>query len=115
MKRVVVLVAALCWGLAASAMSLREWRSLQLVDEEHGPAYAEYYLIGALEGILEAHDQAVRAGAKPFICRNGRRLEPQMAQSLFSTELQRNADQYEADMPVTLVLSNALSTVYTCS
>jgi hypothetical protein len=30
------------------------------------------------------------------------------------TELQRNADVYEADMPVQLVLTNALVTVYGC-
>ena len=33
--------------------------------------------------------QAVRAGAKPQICINGRRLEPHMAKPLFDAELQR--------------------------
>ncbi|MEY4345559.1 MAG: hypothetical protein RL032_1391, partial [Pseudomonadota bacterium] len=33
---------------------------------------------------------------------------------LFDTELQRNAGVYEADMPVQLVMVNALGTVYPC-
>jgi hypothetical protein len=37
-----------------------------------------------------------------------------MARSLFDTELQRNDGVYEADMPVQLVLRNALATVYSC-
>jgi hypothetical protein len=37
-----------------------------------------------------------------------------MAEGLFQTELKRNGDLYEADMPVTLVMGNALSTVYPC-
>ena len=65
-------------------------------------------------GALAAHAQAVRSGAAPTICLNGRRLEPFMAKSLFDTELKRNADVYEADMPVQLVMVNALSAVYPC-
>ena len=37
-----------------------------------------------------------------------------MAKPLFDTELQRNSGLYEADMPVQLVLVNALSSSYTC-
>ena len=67
-----------------------------------------------LEGALEAHTQAVRAGASASICLNGRRLEPSMAKNLYTTELKRNADLYEADMPVQMVLLNALATAYLC-
>lgn len=104
-----------CAGVAsmASAMSLRELRTLAQ-SEEQGENYVNYYLVGVMEGILEAHAQDVRHGATPVICLNGRRLEPGAAQSLFQTELKRNADLYEADMPVQLVLSNALATVYSC-
>jgi hypothetical protein len=37
-----------------------------------------------------------------------------MAKPLFDAELRRNKDLYEADMPVQLVLFNALSTAYSC-
>jgi hypothetical protein len=104
-----------CIGIAntASAMSLRELRTLAKTDKQ-GDSYVNYYLVGVMEGALEAHTQDVRNGAKPVICLNGRRLEPRMAKSLFETELQRNAGVYEADMPVPLVLTNALATVYPC-
>jgi hypothetical protein len=104
-----------CIGIAntASAMSLRELRTLAKTDKQ-GDNYVNYYLVGVMEGALEAHTQDVRNGAKPVICLNGRRLEPRMAKGLFETELQRNAGVYEADMPVPLVLSNALATVYPC-
>ena len=109
-------VAAVC-GLvlpSASAMSLRELRALELTHKDHGVAYVQYYLVGAMEGALEANAQAVRAGAKALFCLNGRRLEPRMAKPLFDAELKRNAGLYEADMPVQLVLVNALATAYTC-
>jgi hypothetical protein len=104
-----------CIGIAntASAMSLRELRTLAKTDKQ-GDNYVNYYLVGVMEGALEAHTQDVRNGAKPVICLNGRRLEPRMAKGLFETELQRNAGVYEADMPVPLVLTNALATVYPC-
>jgi hypothetical protein len=38
-----------------------------------------------------------------------------MARSLYQTELTRNADSYEADMPVQLVLSAALRNSYRCA
>ena len=56
----------------------------------------------------------VRSGGKPLFCLNGRKLEPRMAKPLFDAELKRNAGLYEADMPVQLVVLNALSTAYTC-
>jgi hypothetical protein len=37
-----------------------------------------------------------------------------MARSLFDTERQRNAGVYEADMPVQLVMTNALANFYPC-
>lgn len=112
-------VAALCSLLAlslqaASAMSIRELRALEKSDSKQGANYKRYYLVGVMEGALEAHEQAVRAGAAPAICLNGRRLEPSMAEGLYQTELQRNRDEYEADMPVPLVMRNALGTVYPC-
>ena len=67
-----------------------------------------------MEATLTAHDAGVRAGAAPSICLNGRRLSPPMAEGLFQTELKRNSDLYEADMPVQLVMGNALATVYPC-
>ncbi|OYU43432.1 MAG: hypothetical protein CFE44_18395, partial [Burkholderiales bacterium PBB4] len=94
--------AALAIGLAcnaASAMTLREMRGLEKSDKKQGENYVNYYLVGAMEGAIEAHNQAVRAGVKPSICLNGRRLEPHMARSLFDTELKRNVGVYEADMP----------------
>ncbi len=104
-----------CLGVAtaASAMSLRELRGLEKSGKQ-GIFYANYYLVGVMEGALEAQAQAVRNGATPVICLNARRLEPHMAKGLFDTELKRNADVYEADMPVQLVMFNALSTVYPC-
>jgi hypothetical protein len=113
--RVLVLCSLLALGLqSASAMSIRELRALENSDKKQGANYKRYYLVGAMEGALEAHEQGVRAGAKPGICLNGRRLLPSMAEGLYQTELQRNGDVYEADMPVPLVLANALATVYPC-
>lgn len=107
-------VLGLAGGSAAHAMSIREIRGLEQSDKVHGAAYVQYYLVGAMEGALEAQAHAVRAGAKPLFCLNGRKLEPRMAKPLFDAELKRNAGVYEADMPVQLVLLNALSTAYTC-
>lgn len=97
----------------AQAMTIREMRTLEK-KEKLGSTYTDYYLVGVMEGAVEAHNQAVRSGAKPSICLNGRKLEPHMAKSLYTTELKRNADVYEADFPVQLVLTNALATVYPC-
>lgn len=98
----------------AMAISIRELRTLALTDKDHGDEYVQYYLVGAMEGALEAHASMVRAGAKPVVCLNARRLEPRMAKSLFDGELRRNAGFYEADMPVQLVLMNALVAAYAC-
>ena len=99
--------------LPAFAMSIREMRTLEKT-EKLGSTYTDYYLVGVMEGTLATHDQAVRNGATPTICLNGRRLLPSMAKGLFTSELKRNADLYEADMPVELVMLNALGTVYPC-
>jgi len=106
---------ALCLVVAstAQAMTIREMRTLEKTEKQ-GSTYTDYYLVGVMEGALEAHSQAVRAGASASICLNGRRLEPSMAKNLYATELKRNADLYEADMPVQLVMVNALGTVYPC-
>jgi len=99
---------------SAEAMSIRELRALEKSDARQGANYKRYYLVGAMEATVAAHDAGVRAGATPSICLNGRRLEPAMAEGLYQTELKRNSDLYEADMPVDLVLQNALATVYPC-
>ena len=99
---------------SASAMTIRELRTLEASDKKQGEAYVNYYLVGAIEGALEAHAHGVRSGAKPQVCLNGRKLEPRMAKGLYYSELHRNADVYEADMPVQLVVMNALGTVYPC-
>lgn len=99
---------------ALHAMSIRELRALEASDQEHGANYVQYYLVGAMEGALEANSHAVRGGGKALFCLNGRRLEPRMAKPLFDAELKRNAGLYEADMPVQLVLVNALASAYTC-
>ena len=109
----IALVAGFAVAWPAAAMSIREMRTLEKTEKQ-GSTYSDYYLVGVMEGVLEGHDQAVRRGAAPTICPNGRKLEPRMAKSLYTTELQRNADLYEADMPVQLVVANALVTVYPC-
>lgn len=113
-RAAVLFVTSLSVATAASAMSLRELRGLAKAGKQ-GPDYVNYYLVGAMEGALEAHAHAVRAGATPSICLNGRRLEPHMAKPLYDAELKRNAGVYEADMPVQLVMVNALNTVYPCA
>ena len=99
---------------AAQAMSIREMRVLE-ANEKDGKTYANYYLVGVMEGLREASDTAVRDGRKPIFCVDGRRLEPSMARSLYQAELSRNADQYEADMPVQLVVKAALQNSYRCT
>ena len=109
----VVLLTGVALAWPAAAMSIREMRTLEKTEKQ-GSTYSDYYLVGVVEGALEGHDQAVRKGAAPTICLNGRKLEPRMAKGLYTTELKRNADLYEADMPVQLVVANALTTVYPC-
>ncbi len=98
----------------ASAMSLRELRQLERANPKQGDLYVQYYLIGVLEGIQEANTALTRAGGRPLFCQNGRRLDATQAQTIFNTELKRNAELYEADMPVQLVMMNALASTYTC-
>ena len=98
---------------SASAMSIRELRALENTLEQ-GSAYTQYYLVGVLEGLVEANAAAVRLGGRPQFCQNGRKLEPRMASSMYLAELKRRADLYEADMPVQMVLLNALATAYLC-
>jgi len=97
----------------AGAMSLREFQALEMNDQQ-GEHYANYYLIGVMEGALEAHQHAARKGAKAIICLKGGSLEPHMARQLYDAERQHNAGVYEADMPVALVMTNALARVYPC-
>jgi hypothetical protein len=112
-RAAVLVLASLGVATAVSGMSLRELRGLAKAGKQ-GPDYVNYYLVGVMEGALEAHAQAVRNGAAATICLNGRRLEPHLAKTLYDSELKRNADVYEADMPVQLVMVNALSAVYRC-
>ncbi len=112
-RTLAVLLLAVAASAPVSSMTIREMRTLEK-KEKLGSTYTDYYLVGVMEGAIESHSQAVRNGAKPFICLNGRRLEPSMAKGLYTTELKRNADLYEADMPVQLVVTNALATVYPC-
>ena len=111
--RAVVCAVLGCIVAAAQAMTIRELRTLE-ANEKDGKAYASYYLVGVLEGLREAADMARRTGQKPAFCVDGRRLEPTMARALYQGELARNADSYEADMPVQLVLSNALQSGFRC-
>ncbi len=99
---------------SAQAMTIREMRTLE-AKEKDGKLYANYYLVGVMEGLREASDADQRAGGKPIFCVDGRKLEPAMARSLYQSELGRNADSYEADMPVQLVMLGALRNSYRCS
>jgi hypothetical protein len=99
---------------AAQAMSIREMRTLE-ANEKDGKVYASYYLVGVMEGLREASDTALRNGQKAPFCIEGRRFEPAMARSLYQSELSRHADDYEADMPVQLVVKAALQNSYRCT
>ncbi|VTU21137.1 hypothetical protein [Variovorax sp. PBL-E5] len=107
-------IVLLAGAATSQAMTIREMRTLE-AKEKDGKTYATYYLVGVVEGLREASDAAQRAGQKPLFCVDGRRLEPSMARSLYQTELTRNADDYEADMPVQLVVSAALRNSYRCA
>jgi len=98
----------------AQAMSIREMRTLE-ANEKDGKLLANYYLVGVMEGLREANDNAQRHGQTPFFCVQERRLEPAMARSLYQSELSRHADDYEADMPVQLVMSAALQNSFRCT
>ena len=101
-------------AVSAQAMSIRELRTLE-ANEKDGKLYANYYLVGVMEGLREAGEAAAREGGKPPFCVQGRRFEPAMARGLYQGELSRNADSYEADMPVQLVMSAALRTSFRCT
>jgi len=113
-KRGLVLIALALAATSAAAMSIRELRGLEQSDKDHGETFAQYYLVGAMEGALEANAHVTRVSGKPLFCLGGRRIEPRMAKPLYDGELRRNAGLYEADMPVQLVLVNALISAYTC-
>ena len=107
----------LAWLLlaaSAQAMSIREMRTLE-ANEKDGKIYASYYLVGVMEGLREASDTALRNGQKPPFCVEGRRFEPTMARSLYQSELSRNGESYEADMPVQLVVKAALQNSFRCT
>ena len=114
MSRRALCVLLLCAAAGAQAMSIRELRTLE-ASEKDGKAYASYYLVGVLEGLREGVEASQRNGQAPVFCVEGRRLEPAMARSLYQTELSRNADSYEADMPVQLVMAGALKNSYRCT
>jgi hypothetical protein len=109
-----VLLSLLAAAGMVQAMSIRELRTLE-AGEKDGKAYASYYLVGVLEGLREGVEASQRNGQTPLFCVEGRRLEPAMARSLYQTELSRNADSYEADMPVQLVMAGALRNSYRCT
>lgn len=117
-QRLLAIMGLACWAwmacAPANAMSLRELRALEKSDKKQGDLYVRYYLVGVMEGVIDANAQVERAGGQPSICLRGRRLEPSMARNLFDAELRRNKDLYEADMPVQLVLSQALASAYSC-
>ncbi len=102
------------WLSASQAMTLRELRALEKSDKKQGDLYVRYYLVGVMEGAVEASAQAERDGHPPTICLRGRRLEPRMARDLFDGELRRNKDLYEADFPVQFVMTQALVSAYSC-
>jgi len=105
--------AVLC-TTAANAMTIRQFKLLE-ANEKNGKVYAGYYLVGVMEGLREASEASQREGRKPPFCVENRKLDPEMARSLYQTELKRNAESYEADMPVQLVLSAALRNSYRCT
>ena len=109
-----LLYALMMFCNATSAMSLREFHGLEKIKHQ-GMNYANYYLVGVMEGAIEADAHAVREGSSPRVCLNGRHLEPGAARQLFDAEIRRNKDLYEADMPVQLVMFNALASIYSCS
>jgi len=98
----------------AQAMSLRQLSSLEKQDKQ-GVTYVRYYLVGVMEGLMDAEKTRAANGAPAHICPADKRMEPAMAHSLFEAERKRNRDMYEADMPVALVMRNALQNAYPCT
>ena len=97
-----------------NAMTLRELRQLERSNTKQGQWYVQYYLIGVLEGLQEANATTVRQGGQAMFCQHDRRLNTTQAKSMFDAERKLNADLYEADMPVQLVMLNALASIYPC-
>ena len=112
-----MLILALALLLAsahAQAMSLRQLSALEKQDKQ-GASYVRYYLVGVMEGLMDGERARSASGAPANICPEGKRMEPAMAHSLFEAERKRNRDMYEADMPVALVMRNALQNAYPCA
>ena len=95
------------------AMSLRQLNALEKHDKQ-GASYVRYYLVGVMEGLMESEKVNLAQGASARICPADKRMEPAMAHSLFEAERKRNRALYEADMPVTLVMRNAMQSAYPC-
>ena len=100
--------------IPSQAMSLRQLSALEKQDKQ-GASYVRYYLVGVMEGLIDAEKARAPSGATATICPDGKRMEPAMAHSLFEAERKRNRDMYEADMPVALVMRNALQNAYPCA
>ena len=100
--------------IPSQAMSLRQLSALEKQDKQ-GTSYVRYYLVGVMEGVMDAEKARAASGAPANICPEGKRMEPAMAHSLFEAERKRNRDMYEADMPVALVMRNALQNAYPCA
>jgi hypothetical protein len=107
-------LALLLASAQAQAMSLRQLSSLEEQDKQ-GATYVRYYLVGVMEGLVDAEKARAANGAPAHICHADKRMEPAMAHSLFEAERKRNRDMYEADMPVALVMRNALQNAYPCT
>lgn len=100
--------------IPSQAMSLRQLSALEKQDKQ-GASYVRYYLVGVMEGLIDAEKARAASGATATICPDDKRMEPAMAHSLFEAERKRNRDMYEADMPVALVMRNALQNAYPCA
>jgi hypothetical protein len=100
--------------IPSQAMSLRQLSALEKQDKQ-GASYVRYYLVGVMEGLMDGEKARATSGATATICPDGKRMEPAMAHSLFEAERKRNRDMYEADMPVALVMRNALQNAYPCA
>ncbi|MBK7502947.1 MAG: hypothetical protein IPI14_10205 [Polaromonas sp.] len=114
MLAVVVIAINLVLTTSVSAMSLRELRQLERSNAKQGEWYVQYYLIGVLEGLQEANATTVRQGGQALFCQNDKRLDTTQAKKMFDAERKLNADLYEADMPVQLVMLNAMASIYPC-
>jgi hypothetical protein len=109
-----LVLALLLASAHAQAMSLRQLSALEKQDKQ-GASYVRYYLVGVMEGLMDGEKARSASGASVNICRESKRMEPAMAHSLFEAERKRNREMYEADMPVALVMRNALQNAYPCA